>query len=180
MAFISSFNNLIGAGFILLSLSLLIFILSLIIPHRALLHFKNYTHKNSLPLAFLLSLASIIGSLTYSEIIGLLPCELCFWQRIFLYPVAVITALALICKKESLELWREILALSTIGSLFSIYHILIQFGETSFQCSINNSSNGCATIQTQIWGLITIPEMSLLLSVILICLSILKLKTKNN
>ena len=175
MTFISSFNNLLGAGFILLSISLLIFILSIIIPHRLLLKFKNYIHHKGLSTAFLLSFAGVVGSLIYSEIIGLAPCELCFWQRIFLYPVSIITALALIHKKETWELWLEVFILSIIGSLFSLYHILIQFGGASFQCSINNTSNGCATIQTQIWGLITIPEMSLLLSVILICLALLKI-----
>jgi disulfide bond formation protein DsbB len=178
--FTTLFNDTLGIGFILLIIALIIFILSLAIPHRTLLYFRSHIHNKSLLTAFLLSFSGVVGSLIYSEIIGLTPCELCFWQRIFLYPVAVITALALIHKKESWTLWLEILTLSTIGSLFSLYHILIQSGSATSQCSAASVSNNCATIQTQIWNLITIPEMSLLLSLVLITLSVIKLKRDTN
>src|SRR3989338_8612975 len=55
----------------------------------------NWVSKNALPLTFIVSLTAVLGSLFYSEIIGFEPCVLCWWQRIFLYPIVIIAGTAL-------------------------------------------------------------------------------------
>ena len=47
-------------------------------------------------LAFLVSAIATAGSLFFSEIANFIPCELCWYQRIFMYPVAIVTLLAAI------------------------------------------------------------------------------------
>src|SRR6185295_7978736 len=60
----------------------------------------QFIGKNGLVLAFLFSLASMLGSLFYSQIAGFPPCDLCWFQRIFMYPLVFLLGLALI-KKDS-------------------------------------------------------------------------------
>ena len=50
--------------------------------------------KNALPIGFFLGFFALAGSLTYSEIYGLTPCLFCWWQRIFIYPLAILFGIA--------------------------------------------------------------------------------------
>ena len=61
----------------------------------------SWVAKNALKLVFLVSLAGMIGSLVYQYIIGFAPCVLCWYQRIVMYPIAIITFWALIRKKST-------------------------------------------------------------------------------
>src|SRR5699024_6349440 len=70
------------------------------------------------------SLIALIGSLFYSEVIGYVPCDLCWVQRIFMYPLVVIYGLA--AMRNDLSIALSGLVLSGIGMLVSIYHYLIQ------------------------------------------------------
>lgn len=70
------------------------------------------------------SLVATAGSLFFSEVLGYLPCELCWVQRIFMYPIVIISTAALL--KKNIEMSYPILYLSGIGMLFSIYHYSLQ------------------------------------------------------
>ncbi|HLS61620.1 MAG TPA: disulfide oxidoreductase [Virgibacillus sp.] len=70
------------------------------------------------------ALVALLGSLFYSEILGYTPCDLCWMQRIFMYPLVVIYGVAAI--KKDLSIALPGLILSGIGALVSIYHYLIQ------------------------------------------------------
>jgi disulfide bond formation protein DsbB len=77
-----------------------------------------------LAFAWIVALVATLGSLYYSEVRLFLPCELCWYQRIFMYPQAVILGLAL--WRQDFGVWPYSLALSLIGESISTLHLLEQ------------------------------------------------------
>lgn len=74
-----------------------------------------------LAFAFLVSLVATLGSLYYSEVRLFLPCELCWYQRIFMYPQALLLFLAL--WRADYGIWPYSLALSLVGGSVSLLHL---------------------------------------------------------
>ena len=125
--------------------------------------------KWGVQLGFLLSLAGVVMTLYYSEILGFEPCFLCWWQRVFLYPQVVIFGLAawrpgLVASAAIYSIW-----LSAIGALFAIYHHVLQvYPAGNLPCSANGPS--CAKITFIEFGYVTYPMMALSLFALLIVL----------
>lgn len=70
------------------------------------------------------SLVATLGSLYFSEILGYIPCNLCWIQRIFMYPIVILSTVALI--KRNKDIAYGSVYLSGIGMLISIYHYGLQ------------------------------------------------------
>lgn len=75
-------------------------------------------------LGFAVAAVATIGSLIYSEGLDYLPCRLCWFQRIFMYPLAVVLGVAAL--RRDRQIWRYAVPLAVIGSSISIYHYLIE------------------------------------------------------
>jgi disulfide bond formation protein DsbB len=134
----------------------------------------NFLGNNYLSFGFLITATATVGSLFFSEIMKLPPCDLCWYQRAFIYPQAVLFGLAL--WKNDRRVVNYILPLSIIGALVALYHNLLQLNPTVLPCT--NSVASCATKQIEIGGFDAIPVMSLLAYLTLIGLSILYKKTQ--
>lgn len=120
----------------------------------------NKQIENALFLTWVISLIATLGSLFFSEILHYEPCKLCWFQRIFMYPLVFITTISLIKKDFKQSLY--ILILSTIGGSISIYHYLIQKTELF---STNNNFCGripCSGEFINLFGFITIPFLALI------------------
>ncbi|MBI2099234.1 disulfide bond formation protein B [Candidatus Uhrbacteria bacterium] len=127
----------------------------------------RFLGKNAVLFSFLIALASVAGSLYYSEIVGFAPCKLCWIQRIFIYPQVIILGMAL--RKEDSGVANYSIALSGIGAIFSAYHQYLQFGGHSlFSCSANAVS--CSQRLTLEFGYVTIPMMMLTAFLLIILL----------
>ncbi len=105
-----------------------------------------------------LAAAATLGSLYLSNIANLTPCVLCWFQRIFMYPLVLVFALALYQRKSQrlLALWMTV-----IGGLVAIYHYALQhlaFLEASAPCDATAS---CASPYLNAFGFFTIPLLSL-------------------
>jgi len=121
--------------------------------------YKENSKNIYLYLTFLISLASVLGSLYYSEVEQLDPCNLCWWQRIFMYPLLFITASAIVFKIKKTYIISFFLSLFGLG--FAIYHSIIQqidLEETGF-CSPDNP---CTEIDVEWFGFFTMPMASAL------------------
>lgn len=119
----------------------------------------DFVKSNSLLIAFLVALSSMIGSLFYSEIIGYDPCKLCWLQRIFIYPQVVTIGLALWKKDNSI--FYSSIVLSVIGVIIAGYHYLGQISIVSLNCDVVGLSSNCSQRFFMYFGYITIPMMSL-------------------
>jgi disulfide bond formation protein DsbB len=74
--------------------------------------------------AWLIAVIATIGSLYFSEVRMFVPCNLCWWQRIFMYPLVVVLAVATF--RQDFGVWRTALPLAAIGGSISLYHYLLQ------------------------------------------------------
>ena len=123
--------------------------------------------KNALLFAFIIALVGTSGSLFYSEIAGYEPCKLCWFQRIFMYPLTILLGIALI--KNDFEIADYVIPLSVIGGLISTYHYYIQRVAYSLSCGVDAVS--CTTTYSFYYGYITIPIMALTAFVMIIVLT---------
>lgn len=123
----------------------------------------EYIKKHGDLLVCLLSLGSIIGSLLYSLVLSFPPCDLCWYQRIALYPLAVIFGYSYI-KKIDLFLIPGII-LSSIGVIIAFWHnALFWFNASTTPCGTGVS---CLLEYVREFGYITIPVMSLTMAALI-------------
>jgi len=122
-----------------------------------------------------------MGSLAFSNIIGFPPCELCWFQRIVIYPQALITLVALLRKRgaEARTLVEYLLPLSVIGFVISLYQSYVQWGGGSSILKCTLASGECAKLYVYAYGYITIPFMALSIFVYLVSMSCIYLYGKN-
>lgn len=127
--------------------------------------------------AFVVSAVATGGSLFFSEIAGFVPCELCWYQRICMYPLSIITLLAAIRGDYSIS--RYLLPLPLVGAGVSIYHLLVENGVVgqSSQCLLS-APGGCATKWINEFGYVTIPTLAL--TAFLLLLELLGLAALSN
>lgn len=118
-------------------------------------------------LAFLASFASSALTLYYSEILGIEPCPLCWWQRVFLYSQAVLFGVALWRRSSAVTMYS--IALSVFGLGFALYHHALQvLPSGSLPCPATGVS--CAARFMFELGYITYPLMAATLFAFLIIL----------
>jgi disulfide bond formation protein DsbB len=136
----------------------------------------DFLSKNWIYFALLIALACIGGSLYYSEIMGYDPCKLCWFQRIFIYPQALILLIAL-WTKDKLSA-KYILGLSAFAAVIAGYHYLGQLGFTDLECGLVGYSSKCSERFVMNFGYITIPLMAATAMVTNFCLALLNLVNK--
>lgn len=127
--------------------------------------------------AWAASVIAMFGSLYFSEIRQFEPCELCWYQRILMYPMVILLGMAVIRKDFKITLYSMVL--SAIGGGISLSHYLLQ--KVSF---ISEAAPACGRIpctgQYINWfGFITIPFLALTAFIIIfICSFLVWKKTK--
>jgi len=110
-------------------------------------------------LCFLIASIATLGSLFFSEIMGFIPCSMCWYQRIFMYPLVLIFLINILYPDE--QVFKYAIGLVIVGLLFSIYHNLLMFDiipESIVPCV---SGVPCSTEYINWLGFITIPFLSL-------------------
>ena len=111
-------------------------------------------------LAWLVAAIATAGSLFLSEVAGFLPCELCWYQRIAMYPLAVVTLLAAVFNDYGAA--RYLLPLPVVGAAISVYHLLVEHGFVAqTQSCLVSAPGGCATKWIDRFGYVTIPTLAL-------------------
>ena len=73
-----------------------------------------------------MALAATAGALFIGEIMGQVPCHLCWFQRVFMFPLAVILGIATF--REDGGIWRYALPVAVIGWLIASFHSLLYAG----------------------------------------------------
>jgi disulfide bond formation protein DsbB len=113
----------------------------------------------------------MFGSLYFSEIRQYEPCELCWYQRIIMYPFVVLLGIATVKKDYGIAFYTMIL--SAIGGLISLYHLGIQ--KLSFLADIAPACGRvpCTSDYINWFGFITIPFLALIAFIIVFVCSFL-------
>ena len=107
--------------------------------------------------AWAVALVATVGSLFFSEVMGLPPCVLCWYQRVAMYPLVLIIATGIIARDARVRAYA--LPLCVAGLAVAVYHNLLYYGvipETLTPCSEGAS---CTERQIEWLGFVTIPLM---------------------
>jgi cytochrome c5 len=100
----------------------------------------------------------MMGSLYFSEVAGYIPCTLCWYQRILMYPLAGIIAIGLLRRDRGLPYY--VLPFSLLGIAFATYHYLLQKTDL-FGTSICKVGVPCTSMWINWFGFVTIPFLAL-------------------
>jgi disulfide bond formation protein DsbB/mono/diheme cytochrome c family protein len=132
--------------------------------------YTDFFYRSTLYLALAVALTATLGSLYFSEVRGYLPCNLCWYQRILMYPLVVIIAVGLL--RQDINLPYYVLPLSLFGQGIATYHYLLE--KTNIFAAPTTCQEGipCTTPWINWMGFITIPflAMSAFFLITVLCL----------
>lgn len=121
--------------------------------------------------AWLVAATATLTALFFGEVMGLPPCVLCWWQRIFMFPLAVILPLGLFPLDRRVV--RYALPLAGIGWLFAGFHQLLVAGVIPERIQPCTRGVPCSQTVIEWFGFLTIPLLSVAaFSAILILLTL--------
>ena len=109
--------------------------------------------------SWLVATVSSIGSLFFSEVMDLVPCVLCWYQRIFMFPLAIILLVGLYPLDKRVVNYA--LPIAIIGLLFTLYHCLLYFGFIPENLQPCSQGVSCADEGMELFGFLPIPLLSL-------------------
>jgi disulfide bond formation protein DsbB len=110
-------------------------------------------------LAAVVAIGATAGSLYFSEVANYLPCTLCWYQRIAMYPLAVIALIAAI-RNDRQVVWYAA-PIAAIGVLIAGYHSLIEWRPSLDQGVCSAAGPSCTDIWFREFGFVTLAFMAL-------------------
>ncbi len=118
--------------------------------------------------ALMVATTAMSGSLFFSQVLGWLPCEMCWYQRIAMYPLVALLFVGILRRDD--KMFRYILPIAIIGAFISTYHILYQKTDwfPASPCELNSGVSCKGDYLNWLNGLITIPTLALIAFVLVI------------
>ena len=126
----------------------------------------KFVRNNILYIAWITAVASMAGSLYFGEVLGIIPCVLCWYQRIAMYPLVLIIGVGIV--KKDRNFLNYALPLSAIGGAIAFYQNLLYYEviqERLIPCTFGIS---CITRYIHLLGFIDIPLLSLASFIVII------------
>ena len=119
-------------------------------------------------ICWIIAVVSTLGSLFFSEIMELAPCSLCWYQRIFMFPLVIIFFVGLFSFDKSII--KYALPIAIIGWGFAFYHYLLYSGFIPVNLQPCSQGVSCSETYLDLFGFLTIPLLSLISFTIIIAL----------
>ena len=107
--------------------------------------------------AWAVATVAAVGSLYLSEIAHLVPCSLCWYQRIAMYPLVFVLGVGVL--RGDASVWRYVLPIAGVGLAIAIYHVTIQW-QPSLDVGACTSGAPCTGRYLAVFGFISIPTMA--------------------
>lgn len=142
----------------------------------SLREYRDSLGSLGLLLGFAVALTCTLGSLYLSEVAKFPPCELCWFQRIAMYPLTVIMGVAALRRDYKVAFYSVPIAVVGLG--ISIYHYLVERfpDDVGFAC---NTEVPCSTVWVWKFHFLSIPAMAGVGFLLVSTLSMIALKTNN-
>ncbi len=112
----------------------------------------------ALPLATAIAVVATGGSLLLSEVAGYVPCELCWYQRIAMYPLTVVLGVAAWHRDD--RAYRVVTPLAGFGSVIAVWHIAIERNPSLG--GVCDPAAPCSLRWVEEFGFLTLPTMALI------------------
>lgn len=110
--------------------------------------------------AWVLISISTLGSLFFSEIMKVPVCELCWYQRIAMYPMVLILAIGLLPYDP--KVLRYAAAFTGAGWLIALFHVLLVAGIIPESAQPCVQGIPCSETHVSLLGFLNIPSLSLI------------------
>ena len=155
-------------GQVLVGLGIVVGVLALAGVRGPLDTIRNLLWGYELWGAFVVAAVATGGSLFYSQVAHFIPCEFCWFQRVMMYPLSILTLL--IAARGDNRAARYLIPLPVVGAGTSIYHMLIERGVIKEPAKCGLTGGGCGTnwIANHSFGYLTIPTLALTAFLLLI------------
>jgi disulfide bond formation protein DsbB len=125
----------------------------------------------SVVFAWIVAMVTTLGSLYYSEHAGFVPCELCWYQRIVMYPLVIVLGVAALRRDRAV--WITTLVFVAIGAPLSLYHWLVERVPAFEESSSCSAITPCSAPWFEKLGFVTLAWMAmsafLLIGVLMVC-----------
>jgi disulfide bond formation protein DsbB len=108
-------------------------------------------------LAWVVALVATVGSLMYSELFHYVPCRLCWFQRIAMYPLAIVLLVGAIRREAAVKFYAIPIAL--VGLVISVYHNVLQFFP-SLEGTSCDPLVPCSARSIEMFGFMDLPFMA--------------------
>ena len=118
--------------------------------------------------AWLIASAATLGALFFGEVMKLPPCSLCWYQRIFMFPLMLILPFALFPFDRNVV--RSLLPLVSIGGLIAGFQVLLVEGIIPERVSPCRQGVPCSETVAEWFGFVTIPLLSFVAFVAIVVL----------
>lgn len=153
---VATFLALLGA--VAFTASLILVVMAGLVGGDARAAMRRLVSPYALGAALVVAVTAMSGSLYFSEVARLEPCVLCWYQRIAMYPLVPLLAIAALRREAAIRPY--VLVLAGIGALISAYHVAVQRipGLPTTSCSLTAP---CSAIQVEVLGFVTIPVLAL-------------------
>jgi disulfide bond formation protein DsbB len=122
----------------------------------------------ALPLAAAIATVATLGSLWMSEVAGYPPCVLCWYQRIAIYPLVVVTGVA--AWRRDGQVWRTAVPIAAIGSAISVWHLAVERRPSLGGAC--DAAAPCSVRWVEELGFLTLPAMALAAAVAIAVLTL--------
>lgn len=109
--------------------------------------------------AWLVALAATMGALFIDEVVGQAPCLLCWYQRIAMFPLALILGIG--CLREDAGVRRYALPLALAGVGVALWHSLFYLGVIPKAIEPCGQGPSCTSAEMTILGGLPLPMLSL-------------------
>lgn len=167
--FVTSVTHLFGALTIVGQVAVILFLPLFVIHRRVRVRALQWIGERAIVLCFILTAGASVGSLFYSEIAGFVPCMLCWIQRAFLFPQAILFGIMLWTKNKIAVGYA--IALSVLGGAVAAYHYYGQMlNASALPCPVVAEVSPCAVRHFVEFGYITMPLMSLTVFLVVVVL----------
>ncbi len=120
--------------------------------------FRDKIGSKALYIGLIQAIVAFLGSMTFSDILMYKPCTLCWYQRITMFPLAILLIVGIVRRDKGVHTY--VLPLAIIGWVISLYHNLLYYKiipDTLAPCSLGVS---CTTKYVEYFGFVTIPLLA--------------------
>lgn len=130
-----------------------------------------WLEQSSLYIALLAAWIAMLGSLYFSEVAHYIPCTLCWYQRILMYPLTLVLAIGLLRRDENTPLL--VLPFSVLGIGVSTYHVLLEKTHWFSGAATCQVGVPCTVLWINWFGFITIPFLALMAFLVITVMAII-------
>lgn len=121
----------------------------------------------AVPAAAIVAALATVGSLYFSEVAHFVPCALCWFQRIAMYPLVLLLGIAAFRRDVGIRVYA--IPLAAVGAVISVYHLLLEWRivEVTLVCSVDVP---CSSVLFRQFGFISLPFLALTAFLLIIAL----------